>query len=303
MLVDAPPAHEDCMSFVQIDGLFRELGVHSPEVLAVDYQNGFMLLEDLGEKHYQQVLNPENQDELYTAALETIAKIQTCSERPKWMANYSASKLREEMLLFPRWFVKELLGFSCDKSAEKVLDTLFCELQSSALEQPRVVVHRDFHVRNLMHSVNPPGVIDFQDAVWGPITYDLASLLRDCYIRWPAKKIDSALLAYQSRLERRGVLDENQRGKFRQWFDLMGLQRHIKVLGIFARLALRDGKQRYLQDLPLVIRYTLEVVDQYPQFAQFSHWFREELVPLAELQSWYNNWEIAGDEHLKVFAV
>src|SRR5690606_17755365 len=172
---------------------------------------------------------------------------------------------------------------------EEMIAGVFEALVESALEQPSCFVHRDYHSRNLIHrEFGPPGVIDFQDALWGPFTYDLVSLLRDCYVRWPKESVERWALTYASMAKDVGIAPADMSAEqFMRWFDLMGAQRHIKVLGIFARLALRDNKYGYLPDLPLVIRYTLEVLGAYPQFHDFVEWFKQRILPLAQNQTWY----------------
>jgi aminoglycoside/choline kinase family phosphotransferase len=205
------------------------------------------------------------------------------------------------MQLFPDWFVRELLGHEAVAPVTALLENMFVLLEESALQQPQVLVHRDYHVRNLMVSDPSPGVIDFQDAIWGPITYDLVSLLRDCYVRRPPSSLDQQLEQYRQALLRAGLLTVDDAEQFRKWFDWMGLQRHIKVLGIFARLAFRDGKQQYLDDLPLVIRYTLEVASRYEEFADFCQWFETKALPQITEKPWYRDWQVAGDEHAELF--
>ncbi len=301
LAVDAPPEHEDCPGFVRVDLLLRILGVHAPEVIAVDYQHGFMLIEYLGSEHYQQSLNCDNQVNLYQAALDTLRKIQRCPEKPNWLPAYDQPELRRELSLFPEWFVSRLLGIDLSDAVNQLLERLFVRLEQSALEQPQVLVHRDYHVRNLMVAPEPPGVIDFQDATWGAVTYDLVSLLRDCYVRWPSEQLERVLQNYQQQLQFDGVLSAPDLDNFRRWFDWMGLQRHIKVLGIFARLAIRDGKQGYLENLPLVMRYTIEVLSSYSELREFREWFETEIVPRAQTQPWCSDWETAGDADEALF--
>lgn len=178
-----------------------------------------------------------------------------------------------------------------------MLDSVFEQLENSATGQPQVLVHRDFHSRNLLVTEGgAPGVVDFQGALLGPVTYDLVSLLRDCYIRWPREDVKRWALAYGNMALEVGILPAAVSEKeFLRWFDLMGLQRHIKVLGIFARLALRDGKQAYLQDLPLVIRYVLEVAEEYSEFKPFVDWFKTECLPKLATQDWYSDYTKAGE--------
>ena len=204
---------------------------------------------------------------------------------------YDQALLGEELSRFSEWFVRGLLHHDLSADGSALVDALSTRLIENALQQPRVVVHRDFHSRNLMPLPHDElAVIDFQDAVLGPVTYDLVSLLRDCYIQWPAERVQAWALAYRERLLARGLLQPVEAGTFMRWFDWIGLQRHLKVLGTFARLHLRDGKAGYLTDLPLVIHYVLEVLDKYaPEdavFADFGAWFRRRLLPLVAQQSW-----------------
>jgi aminoglycoside/choline kinase family phosphotransferase len=204
---------------------------------------------------------------------------------------YDRSLLGEELGRFQQWFVQGLLGYNPNPSEQVLLERVFERLISSALEQPLVLVHRDFHSRNLMLAgAEGLAVIDFQDAVAGPVTYDLVSLLRDCYIQWPVERVQAWAHSYRDRLCSQGLLAVTDEALFLRWFDWMGLQRHIKVLGTFSRLYLRDGKSAYLDDLPLVIQYVLQIADQYaeeePIFADFSAWFSECLSPLIMTQDW-----------------
>ena len=309
----APPDHENNPAFVNISLCFQESGVRTPLIYAVDYQSGFLLLEDFGDDLLLPQLSPNNADELYWAAEAQLLKIQQIKPNTEIFPHYDALRLRDEMNLFPRWFVEQLLGLELQESDRELLNEMFSLLVDNALEQPQVVVHRDFHARNLMlledeavsanaSDVNSRivtdgsiGVIDFQDAVIGPFTYDMVSLLRDCYIRWPENYVNRRALDYSRRVEAFGIIPNVSDEQITRWFDLMGLQRHIKVLGIFARLWLRDGKQGYLNDLPLVIRYTLEQLEPYPELKKFKDWFEQRLLPQLPQQSWYQPWEVAGD--------
>ena len=309
----APPDHENNPAFVNISLCFQESGVRTPLIYAVDYQSGFLLLEDFGDDLLLPQLSPNNADKLYWAAEAQLLKIQQIKPNTEIFPHYDVLRLRDEMNLFPRWFVEQLLGLKLQESDRELLNEMFLLLVDNALEQPQVVVHRDFHARNLMlledeaisanaSDVNSRivtdssiGVIDFQDAVIGPFTYDMVSLLRDCYIRWPEDYVNRRALDYSRRVEAFGIIPNVSDEQITRWFDLMGLQRHIKVLGIFARLWLRDGKQGYLNDLPLVIRYTLEQLEAYPELKRFKDWFEQRLLPQLPQQSWYQPWEVAGD--------
>ena len=287
--VDSPPAKEDNHAFVNIAHALQSHGVRTPVIYAVDYESGFMLLEDFGEQLLLPLLNDLSMDDLYTKAETSLLEMQQLPPNDRLFPHYDSQRLTDEMSLFYQWFVAELLNIDLDLDEMSMLNELFGHLVNNALEQPQVLVHRDYHSRNLMLLADEDlGVIDFQDAVWGPITYDLVSLLKDCYIRWPVNKIRQRVLAFKQRLiENNPNLNIDDKA-FLRWFDLMGLQRHIKVMGIFARLALRDGKEGYLKDLPLVIDYSLEVASQYPETQVFLHWFQQRISPLLSSQSWYS---------------
>lgn len=307
LAVYAPIETEDSNAFVAIARYLRDQGVHTPDVIATDFERGFLLVEDFGDTLYSQALEQErdNATELYGETMMTLLRLQQCpvttipcaqNEGMYTLASYDQPRLREEMALLHEWFIPQLLGY--DMSAEElaILETMYTQLESAALQQPQVWVHRDFHSRNLIYrDGQSPGVIDFQDAVRGPLTYDLVSLLRDCYIRWPRAQVRQWALAYGDMAVEIGLMEPVTQEGFLRWFDWMGLQRHLKVLGIFARLWLRDGKAGYLKDLPLVIRYTLEVADEYSEFSDFTYWFREKLLPLCEQQPWYSDYLSAGD--------
>lgn len=295
LLVDAPPAGENSERFVALAEDLRAAGVHTPRVLASDTERGFLLIEDFGDRLLHGELNTETVPTLYGEALFTLLALQQ-APRPAYLGDYNQGELRREMALFPEWFADKLLGHRLSETDRALLEDTFTRLEACAAEQPRVLVHRDYHSRNLLLAEGGTlGVIDFQDAVWGPLTYDAVSLLRDCYIRWPREQVRQWALAYGNMAAEVGLLGPVGGERFLRWFDWMGLQRHIKVLGIFARLHLRDGKDGYLADLPLVMRYTLEVADAHPELADFADWFRRTLLPLAERQSWYRDYQRAGD--------
>lgn len=307
LAVYAPVDTEDSEAFVAIARYLRDQGVHTPNVVAADFARGFMLVEDFGEQLYFDALraDPESATQLYSEAMMVLLRLQQCpvmtiptadGEGMLTLPRYDQPRLREELSLFHEWFVPQLLGYSLSEDEQGILDTLYSRLEGAALQQPQVWVHRDYHSRNLIdRSGQAPGVIDFQGAVRGPITYDLVSLFRDCYLRWPREQVKQWALAYGDMAVEIGLMAPVTQGGFMRWFDWMGLQRHLKVLGIFARLSLRDGKDGYLNDLPLVIRYVLEVADEYPELEDFSYWFREKLLPLCEQQLWYSDYTRAGD--------
>jgi len=278
--MDAPPAHEDVLPFIKIAGLLRQAGVQAPQIHAQDIEKGFLLLCDFGNRPYLDSLNEATVDRLYADALEALGKLQrgvdihACGLPP-----YDEALLRREMDLCPQWFLAGLLGRDIRPAERAVLAKTWQILVDSALEQPQVCVHRDYHSRNLMITdTDNPGVLDFQDAVVGPVTYDLVSLLRDCYIVWPQERVENWVLDYQRRLLDEGLVAEADPERFLRWFDLMGLQRHIKVLGIFARLKLRDGKPGYLGDLPRVMDYVLEASRRHPELAEFLAFLENGVV-------------------------
>jgi N-acetylmuramate 1-kinase len=296
MLVDSPPDKERNLEYVRINDFLARRDVRVPHMHAVSFEQGKLVLEDLGEQLLQHCLTPENAGQLYTKALEMLHQMQISSERPGWLDEYSQEYLLEEMQLFTDWFVQRLLGIKPDTTTETMIAKTFNFLAEEVSRQPQVFVHRDFHCRNLMVLPDQKlAAIDFQDAVWGPITYDLVSLCKDCYVRWPEQRVRETVNTYANRLLDDGLLTEDQHAGFERDVDLMGLQRHVKVLGIFARLHLRDGKPGYLKDLPLVLRYTLQTLEKYPELKEFHDWVLDQLVPLGSGQDWYQDWHTAGD--------
>ncbi len=278
ILVHAPPATENNTAFLAARGLLEEAGVRVPALHAVDLERGYLVLEDLGDRLLLPELDAATADTHYRHAFALLQRLSRVAPPGSVLPAYDEGLLREELGRCPTWYVERLLGQALPPSARELFDRLSARLVESALGQSRVVVHRDFHSRNLM--LQPDGglaVIDFQDAVIGPFTYDLVSLLRDCYIRWPVARVRGWALAYRDLQVRAGRLKPVADAEFLRWFDWMGLQRHIKVLGTFARLYLRDGKPGYLDDLPLVIEYVREVLVAYAGeeavFADFLAWF------------------------------
>ncbi len=279
IFVDAPPHKEDSRPFVSIAKQLAEAGLNAPEVYAVDYRLGFMMLTDLGNRLYLSVFDGEAPtlegagEPLYQDALVAIHHMQLITEK---LPEYDRLLLQQEMDLFPDWFLKKQLGISLSGKETEMLNTVFELLIANALQQPQVFVHRDFHSRNLMvtSSLNP-GIIDFQDAVKGAVTYDLVSLLRDCYIKFPSAQVTKWVNRFRWLLIADSRIDEVDETTFRRWFDLMGLQRHLKCAGIFCRLHLRDGKPGYLHDIPLVVRYMVEVCADHEELHRFGNWLSE----------------------------
>ncbi|MCP5418486.1 MAG: phosphotransferase [Chromatiaceae bacterium] len=265
VVMDAPPDHEDCRPFVQIAERLHHLGLHVPAIYAQDLQQGFLLLEDLGSVHYLDLLDEQRVERLYGDALAALAVVQACAPTDG-LPVYDGKLLLQEMELFRHWLLQRHLGMTLTGSENQMLDGLFELLMKSALEQPRVFVLRDFHSRNLMVATSPtPGILDFQDAVAGPVTYDLVSLLKDCYISWSTDRVKGWASGYFQLAVQSGVLQQQQEAYFLRWFDLMGVQRHLKAAGIFARLHLRDGKPGYLGDIPRTLGYILQLEPAYPE--------------------------------------
>lgn len=294
LAVLAPPASEDSEHFISLARHMRSHGVLAPAIACADVERGFLLIEDFGPDLLLSALTEDSADAHYAEAIRCLLSMQKMPVDALGMQLYDSSRLIGELRLFGDWFVERLLARPLDEGEREMLDTWFTYLTESALEQPQVFVHRDFHSRNLvLREGGPPGVIDFQDAVVGPITYDLVSLLRDCYIAWPEQRVKEWARSYARAAMNAGILGPVDESTFLRWFDLMGLQRHIKVLGVFARLSLRDDKHGYLEDLPLVIAYTLSVARRYSVGEPFVTWFEEALMPLIPRQTWYREVEIA----------
>jgi N-acetylmuramate 1-kinase len=273
IVMDAPPAQENIEPWLDVSERLRAAGLHSPEVVAVDRDNGFILMEDLGARTYLPELDETTVDALYADALDALLRMQTRVE-PAGLPSFDEAFLATELELMPEWFLRRHLGHTVDCDEWDVIEVAFRTLITSARAQPQSFMHRDYHSRNLLVvDANNPGIIDFQGAMIGPITYDLASLLRDCYIAWDAERVDGWIESYRQRLKHAHLIDtQSDAARYRRWFDLAGLQRHIKVLGIFCRLWYRDGKRQYLTDLPLTWHYVISVARRY-----------EELAPLADL--------------------
>ncbi len=275
VVMDAPPEKENIAPWLDIGARLHGAGLHVPEVFAVDRAQGFILMEDLGSRAYLPELNDATADALYADALDALLRMQTNVD-PARLPVFDEAFLTMELEIMPEWFLRRHLGHEIACEEWDVIELAFMRLIDAARKQPQVFMHRDFHSRNLMvaardGALRNPGIIDFQGAVLGPIAYDLASLLRDCYIEWPAERVEHWLQGHRERLVRTGALDARaDAATFRRWFDLTGLQRHIKVLGIFCRLCYRDGKTQYLADLPLVWRYVMSVARAYPDIAPLA---------------------------------
>ena len=269
VVMDAPPDREDCRPFVHVARLLRAAGVHAPEVHAEDLAQGFLLLGDLGTQTYLQELNADNAARLLGDATDALLRWQLAT-RPGELPPYDEALLRREMNLFPEWYVSRHLGVELSNAQKAELEGIYRLLVKSALAQPAVYVHRDYMPRNLMVSEPNPGVLDFQDAVLGPITYDMVSLLRDAFVSWDEERVLDWSVRYWEKAKRAGLPVQTGFAEFWRAFEWMGLQRHLKVLGIFARINYRDGKPKYLEDTPRFVRYARAVSERYAALAPLA---------------------------------
>ena len=260
--MDAPPEREDCRPFVKVAALLHQAGVNAPRVLAQDLKQGFLLLTDLGTRTYLQELNAQNAAGLFADATDALLRWQLAT-RPGELPPYDEPLLRREMNLFPEWYVGKHLKKSLSPQQANALETIFDLLVKSALAQPAVYVHRDYMPRNLMVCEPNPGVLDFQDAVLGPITYDVVSLVRDAFLSWDEARVLDWAARYWEKAKAKGLPVDADFGEFWRAFEWMGLQRHLKVLGIFARINYRDGKPKYLADTPRFLKYAKDVAERY----------------------------------------
>jgi aminoglycoside/choline kinase family phosphotransferase len=269
--MDAPPLQEDCRPFVKVAALMREAGLNVPQVVAQDIERGFLLLSDLGTTTFLNGFAADNPDALFSDAIDTLIKLQ-CASRSGVLPEYDAALLQRELDLFPAWYVGKHLQTSFTVAQSAAFAGVATLLIDAALAQPAVYVHRDYMPRNLMISTPNPGVLDFQDAVYGPITYDVASLFRDAFVSWPEARELDWVIRYWERAKSADLPVNADFATFWRDFEWMGLQRHLKVLGIFARINYRDGKPHYLADTPRFINYARRVSARY-----------RELTPLARL--------------------
>jgi N-acetylmuramate 1-kinase len=264
IVMDAPPAHEDCRPFIQVAALLAGAGLNAPQILAQDLARGFLLLSDLGTITYMAALKeaPERGDELFSDASDALVSWQLASA-PDILPPYDAALLRRELDLFPVWYIERHLNLRLKDTQKNVLEESFALIMRSNLAQPSVYVHRDYMPRNLMLSYPNPGILDFQDAVYGPITYDVASLFKDAFISWEEQRVLDWTVRYWEKARRAALPVDADFGTFYRDLEWMGLQRHLKILGIFARLFYRDGKRGYLEDTPRFVAYARAVCQRY----------------------------------------
>jgi len=269
IVMDAPPEKEDCRPFVKVAGLLRDAGLNAPQVLAADLEQGFLLLTDLGDKTYLDALNPANATALFADATDALVRWQLAS-RPGVLAPYDETVLRREMALFPEWYIGRHLGIDLSPAQREALAGVFSLLVRACLAQPCVYVHRDFMPRNLMVCEPNPGILDFQDALHGPITYDVASLFRDAFLSWKEEQVLDWTIRYWEKARKARLPVRADFAEFWRELEWMGLQRHLKVLGIFARLTHRDGKPKYVADTPRFIHYARAVATRYVALAPLA---------------------------------
>lgn len=285
IVMDAPPGKEDVRPYLKVTRLLEKLGAHVPHVHHADIDRGLLLMEDLGGTHYLSRFNAgEDPERLYGDALHVLADIQVHGrDAAAELAPYDREALARELALMPDWFIGRHLGHTLSDSESRTITRAFEFLIQEALAQPTVFVHRDFHSRNLMVIEDRnPGIIDFQDALRGPVGYDLVSLLKDCYISWPRERVEKWVQGFRALLRSKGDAGAWLSGaddkEFLRWFDLIGVQRHIKVLGIFARLWYRDGKAGYIRDLPLTLEYVRDTCKRYRELAELSRFLEDRVV-------------------------
>nr|WP_283104994.1 phosphotransferase [Shewanella dokdonensis] len=283
IVADSPPEKLDNQPFLALADAYLQAQIPVPEIIAVDVTQGFILQQDLGDQQLLSLLNIDNVSDWYRQALALlpqIAKVTSSQAGP--LPLYDAAFVQRELAIFPEWLLQQHWQLSLTGDEQQLLQQVFALLTENVLAQPRVGMHRDFHSRNLMVRQQRLYVIDFQDAVQGPLTYDAVSLLRDCYIRWPDSVVDKLRDGFYQQCQQQQLLDSQVSvAQFNRWFDLMGLQRHLKAAGIFARLLHRDGKSGYIKDIPLTLEYVADISERYPELKDFGDWVRQRLLPLC----------------------
>lgn len=280
--VDTPLPIEQNHAFITIAKIFAEHGLNVPHVFRYDLEQGYMLLSDLGRRSYLSELNANTVESLYTDALSALEVIQSISVkafRGYAIPSFDETFIFKEIGLWQEWFVQKLLGIELTAKDTATLHEAYSLLAENNAQQPKVLVHRDYHSRNLMVCGHDnPGIIDFQDAVWGPITYDAVSLLRDCYITWPHEQVETWVSRFQQKAQENKHLGPTSEEQFLRWFDLSGLQRHLKAIGIFARLDLLYKKPSYLKDIPRTLNYVIHVCKRYPELRGLLQFIEEKVM-------------------------
>ena len=280
MAMDVPPDTENSDVFVRAAQVLAAAGVQVPDVIAQDTADGFILISDFGDNILLNILDENNAEHYYPKALATLVTLQCFTPDGDDFTIFDERAIRTELQRFEDWFVEKLLGLPVDAAMHRVLEPVYAQLVACVTTQPQVILHRDYHAGNLMVLADDSlGVIDFQDALWGPIAYDVVSLLRDSRIAWPAALVEAWLASYQQLALEKGLLSDDQLRDYQKWFDWTGLQLHIKILGIFARLAKRDNNTTYLQHIPRLIAYIEDVVTRHDEFSEFNTLLNECFVP------------------------
>jgi aminoglycoside/choline kinase family phosphotransferase len=279
--MDAPPEKENCRPFIAIAKALSAIGLNVPDIFHSDVAQGFLLLTDFGDSLYLKTLSIDNAEALYGKALDALAILQSCPQVPGWTVPlFTADFMYKELQLFKEWFLQRYLDLSLSTQTEKMLESFFHFLANTAAEQPQVFMHRDYHSANLMLlPMNQVGILDFQDAFFGPVTYDLVSLLRDCYIAWPDALVTKLVLQYKAKLPSLAEVSDQQ---FIRWFDLMGMQRHLKALLTFSRKYCRDNDANYLQHIPRTLIYILNCSQRYSECEPFQQFLSYEVMPCVQ---------------------
>ena len=277
IVMDAPPDRENSAVFMDITARLLECEVNVPNIMASNLDKGFLLIDDLGTDLYLDVLNAENADKLYSDAIDSLVRFQNHADTSGLPA-YDETLLRQELSLFSDWLVGRHLQIEITAAVRKIFDDTFDLLVDSALQQPRAFVHRDYHSRNLLVNRQNPGIVDYQDAVHGPVTYDIVSLLKDCYIQWPRSRVLYWLQEFRRKCGSTPAAITSDE-EYLRWFDLMGVQRHLKASGIFARLLLRDNKPGFIGDIPRTLSYVIELEPNYPELLPLTGFIREQVMP------------------------
>lgn len=276
IVMDAPPPQENksCQPFIQIANLLAKQGLHVPQILAADTEQGFLLLSDLGTQTWLEVLTPENADNLFPLAINCLILLQKASLSEN-LSQYNETLLQRDLSLFPDWYLAKHCSIQLTETQQQLWQKICKQLIDSALSQPQVLVHRDYMPRNLMVTEPNPGVLDFQDAVYGPITYDITCLFKDAFISWPQPKIEQWLKLYWQQAKQQGIAVHDSFEDFQYASDLMGIHRHLKVIGIFSRIMHRDNKPRYAQDIPRFFNYINEVIERRPELTDLKEFFKQ----------------------------
>lgn len=280
IVMDAPPPQENknCQPFIKVAGLLAKQGLNVPQILAADLEQGFLLLSDLGTQTWLEILTEQNADKLFPLAIDSLIKLQQAPLSAE-LPEYNEALLQRELLLFPEWYLNKHCNIVFTETQQLLWEKICKKLIDSALQQPKALVHRDYMPRNLMFSNINPGVLDFQDAVYGPITYDITCLFKDAFISWPQTKVQQWLLQYWQQAKQQGITIHDNFDDFLLASDLMGVQRHLKVIGIFSRILHRDNKPRYVQDVPRFFNYINEVIQRRPELNDLKELLNQLSLP------------------------